>query len=120
MHPMTHVSIAERAGRAFGRASHAAERAEARVVDGLMRCGFSRVIAKAALWIAKLVFIGVLLYVAFWLAFLAAFAMAAAWVARNADWEEDKQPEWRNGLLGFGLYHPDGSRIDPHDPDDEV
>jgi hypothetical protein len=62
---------------------------------------------------------GVLLYAAFWLALMIVAAAVAARAARDMEHDE-AQPEWRDGMLGFGLYHPDGSRIDPHDPDEEV
>ncbi len=71
------------------------------------------------LWTAKLAVLGLLLYVAFWLAMLLVFAVVAAWVARNLGPDETPEPEWRNGPAGFGLYTYDGYRIDPHVSDDD-
>ncbi len=72
------------------------------------------------LWIVELAVLGVLLYFAFWLALLLVFAVIAAGVMGNAELDDEPQAEWRTGPLGFGLYHLDGSRIDPHDPDAEA
>jgi hypothetical protein len=70
-------------------------------------------------WAIRLTLLGFVLYGAFWGALVLGIAFAWVWMARNADFDEP-QPEWRIGMLGFGLYHPDGSRIDPHDPDEEL
>jgi len=73
-------------------------------------------VAATLVWVVKLAVLGVLLYVAFWIALLLIFAIAGAWAARNTEWEEP-EPEWRNGHAGFGLYTQDEyHRIDPHDP----
>ncbi|MBV6791642.1 DUF3742 family protein [Xanthomonas euvesicatoria] len=115
------TTFAERAGRAFGRMWRGFARRERQTVGWLVVRGMPAGVATALLWAVKLSVFGVLLYAAFWLALLLAFALAATWVARNGGLEEKEQkPEWRDGLLGFGLYHPDGSRIDPHDPDEEM
>jgi hypothetical protein len=55
-------------------------------------------------WIVKLVVFGVLLYSAFWLALLLAFALITAWLVRDADPDEEKQPELRDGHSSVGLY----------------
>jgi len=115
----THISISERFGRWLGRGWCGYVRSERRVSGWLVAKGVPVAVAVAVGWAVKLAVLGVLLYAAFWIALLLVFAVAAAWVARNTDWDEP-QPELRTGLLGFGLYHPDGSRIDPHDPNEEV
>lgn len=77
--------------------------------------------ATAVLWIVKLAVLGVLLYSAFWLALLLAFAGIAAWMVRNVDADEssdDDEPQWRNGLDGYGLYRGE-VRIDGGSADDE-
>ncbi|MFW7348355.1 MAG: DUF3742 family protein [Pigmentiphaga sp.] len=119
MNTTARISTAERLGRAFGRGWRAYARGERRASNWLVSKGVRQAGAGVLLWVVKLVALGVLFYVAFWLTFLLVLALAAGWLARNTDWEEP-QPEWRTGPLGFGLYHPDGSRIDPHDPDAEA
>ena len=57
----------------------------------------------------------------FWLALLLAFAVIAAWMVRNVDADEssdDDEPQWRNGLDGYGLYRGE-VRIDGGSADDE-
>ncbi|MCO8318113.1 DUF3742 family protein [Burkholderia multivorans] len=51
-----------------------------------------------------------LFYVVSWMALLAVFAIAAAWVARNSDLGagEQVQTEWCYGPAGYGLYTADG------------
>jgi len=119
MNPKPRIRTAERFGRWLGRGWRGYLHRERRVLEWLTAKGAPAWIANVLMWAVKLAVLGVLLYVAFWVALLFAFAVTAAWVARNADWDEP-QPELRTGLLGFGLYHPDGSRIDPHDPNEEV
>ncbi|WP_186207331.1 DUF3742 family protein [Burkholderia gladioli] len=119
MSSMAQHSIAERAGRVAGRAWRVFARWEQQLARVLTAQGLSPRVARLALWVVKLVVLGALLYVAFWLALLLVFAIVGAWTARNTDWNENTQPEWRNGIAGYGLYSSDGYRIDPHDPEDE-
>lgn len=57
-------------------------------------------VAWTLLWFARLAVLGVLLYVAFWLALLLLFAVAVAWSAgQGADTEEDKWPSTRHDDL---------------------
>lgn len=51
---------------------------------------------------------------------MARIPVLAALTARNADWggEEEKQPEWRDGYDGYGLYDKSGWRIDLGDSDE--
>ena len=54
-------------------------------------------------------------------ALLLTFAAIAAWMVRNADADEssdDDEPQWRNGLDGYGLYRGE-VRIDGGSADDE-
>lgn len=96
-------------------------RLDRRAQGWLLAQGWAPGIAKAALLAVKLAAIGVLLYTAFWLALLLAFALVGAWVVRNDDgsYDEEHKPEWRYGPAGYGLYTHDDYRIDPHDPEDE-
>lgn len=73
------------------------------------------------LWAAKLIVLAALFYFFFWVALIIAIALAVAGLAQRADFSEDEdKPEWRDGVFGFGLYHRDGTRIDPHDPDNAI
>ena len=115
------TTFAERLGRTLGRAWRGCARLDRRAQGWLLTQGWAPGIAKAALLAVKLAAIGVLLYTAFWLALLLAFALVGAWVLRNDDgsYDEEHKPEWRYGPAGYGLYTHDDYRIDPHDPEDE-
>ncbi|MEL7551418.1 DUF3742 family protein [Pseudomonas protegens] len=119
MNTTTRISTAERLGRSLGRGWRAYVRGERRVSNWLISKGVPMAGAILLLWVVKLAALGVLFFVAFWMALLVVLTLAVAWSARDTEWDE-LQPEWRTGPLGFGLYHPDGSRIDPHDPDTEA
>jgi hypothetical protein len=115
------TTFAERLGRTLGRVWRSCARLDRRAQGWLLARGWAPGIAKAALLAVKLAAIGVLLYTAFWLALLLAFALVGAWVVRNDDgsYDEEHKPEWRYGPAGYGLYTHDDYRIDPHDPEDE-
>ena len=115
------TTFAERLGRTLGRAWRGCAHLDRRAQGWLLAQGWAPGIAKAALLAVKLAAIGVLLYTAFWLALLLAFALVGAWVVRNDDgsYDEEHKPEWRYGPAGYGLYTHDDYRIDPHDPEDE-
>ena len=115
------TTFAERLGRTLGRTWRSWARLDRRAQGWLLVRGWAPGIAKAALLAVKLAAIGVLLYTAFWLALLLAFALVGAWVVRNDDgsYDEEHKPEWRYGPAGYGLYTHDDYRIDPHDPEDE-
>lgn len=115
------TTFAERLGRTLGRAWRGCARLDRRAQGWLLARGWAPGIGKAALLAVKLAAIGVLLYTAFWLALLLAFALVGAWVVRNDDgsYDEEHKPEWRYGPAGYGLYTHDDYRIDPHDPEDE-
>jgi len=112
------MGTAERFGRWLGRLWRSYVCREKQVAGWLVVRGMPAGGATILLWIVKLVVLGVLLYVVFWLALLLLFAIAVACAARNAEWETPK-PEWKNGLSGYGLYTHDGYRIDPHVSDDD-
>ncbi|QVX40731.1 DUF3742 family protein (plasmid) [Ralstonia solanacearum] len=121
MKPNAQTTFWERAGRTSGRLWQDYARLDRRATNWLIAQGWARGVAKAVLWVAKLTVVGVLLYLLFWLTLLLLFAVAAAWVVRNDDgsYDEEHQPEWRNGPAGYGLYSYDGFRLDSHDPEDE-
>jgi fatty acid desaturase len=118
MNTTTRISTAERLGRSLGRGWRASARGERRVSNWLVSKGLPVVWAAALLWVVKLAVLGALLYVAFWLALLLVFGMAAAWVARNTPPEDDEEKlEWRVGHSGFGLYDKNEWRRDMGDWD---
>ena len=109
-----------RLGRGVGRAWRGYLRREQRVAGWLVTRGVPAGAATAVLWIVKLAVLGALLYSAFWLALLLAFAVTAAWLVQQDDPDqEEPQPEWREGPNGFGLYDKSDWRIDPHVIDDD-
>lgn len=113
-----HPRTAERAGRWLGRAWRGFVRKEARAVQWLADKGLPAGAVRLLFWLVKLTMVVVLLYSAFWLALLLVFALLAAWLARNADLDEEKQPELRDGHSGVGVYDKDDWRIDMGDPND--
>ncbi|MFW7348367.1 MAG: DUF3742 family protein [Pigmentiphaga sp.] len=121
MNTTSRTSTAERVGRAFGRGWRAYARGERRASNWLVSKGVPQAGAGVLLWVVKLVALGVLFYVAFWLAALLLLGVAAAWLASNSAGNDDRwtqKDELRNGEAGFGLYSSSGQRIDPHDPND--
>jgi len=90
-------------------------RQEARVVQWLGGKGLPAGVTQLLLGIVKIAVFGALLYAVFWLALLLLFAIAAAWMARNTDWDDEQETEWRTGPSGFGQYRGD-IRIDIGDP----
>lgn len=93
MNKTTRSSTAERFGRRLGRAWRAYLSRERRVVAWLVSVGAPSAAATALVWAVKLAVLGVLLYVAFWLALMLLFAVAAAWAAgRDGATEEDEWP----------------------------
>ncbi|AFM32530.1 MULTISPECIES: DUF3742 family protein [Pseudomonadaceae] len=107
-----------RLGRGAGRAWRGYQRREQRVAGRLVTRGVPAGAATAVLWIVKLAVLGMLLYTVSWLVLLLAFAVVATWFARNADADDEKQPELRDGHSGVGLYDKDDWRIDMGDPDE--
>ena len=107
-----------RLGRGAGRAWRGYLRHERSVVGWLVARGVPAGAATAVLWIVKLAVLGMLLYTVSWFVLLLAFAVVAAWLARNADEDDEKQPELRDGHSGVGLYDKDDWRIDMGDPDE--
>ncbi|MFC4252937.1 DUF3742 family protein [Sinimarinibacterium flocculans] len=112
-------SWVHRLGRGAGRTWGGYLRREQRAAGWLVGRGVPTSAARALLWIAKLVVLGVLLYAAFWLALLLLLAMVLVWAVDNAVPEDDdEKAEWRMGLSGYGLYRGE-TRIDLGDPDDD-
>jgi hypothetical protein len=77
------------------------------------------IVARVVLWTVGFVTAALLVIMAFWFALLVgALLIAAAVLSRVSRSGGQSKPEWRQGLLGFGVYDEKGFRIDPHDPDD--
>ncbi|HBN9632364.1 TPA: DUF3742 family protein [Pseudomonas aeruginosa] len=95
MNTKARISNAERFGRRIGGMWRGFVRRERQVAGWLVAHGLSAGAATALLWGVKLAVLGVLLYVAFWLALLFGFATAAAWMARESD--QDESEEWAVG-----------------------
>tara|TARA_R110001583_G_scaffold195118_1_gene369398 strand:- start:140282 stop:140641 length:360 start_codon:yes stop_codon:yes gene_type:complete len=112
------TAFAERLGRTLGRAWRGCVRLDRRAQGGLLARGWAPGAAKTVLLFVKLAAIGILLYIAFWLALVVLFVFAAAWTARNAELDEEQETEWKTGAAGFGLYRGD-IRIDIGDPNED-
>ncbi|WP_308142783.1 DUF3742 family protein [Burkholderia pseudomallei] len=110
MRTTAHPTVAERVGRGLGRAWLAIRRQEARIAQHFVHQGLSRGVATIILWGVKLLVLGVLLYVAFWLTLVAIAVLAAVWLAQHVD-HDSAQGEWRNGQEGYG-YYENGERTD--------
>lgn len=92
MKPSAQTSSAERLGQASGRIWRGYRRQERKVSSWLVEHGVSAGGVAALLWMVKLVLLGVLLYVAFWLALLLVFAIIAAWALQRG--APDEEFEW--------------------------
>lgn len=114
------ASISERLGHWFGRVWRSFMRREAKLLSGLRQVGVPGFAAKTLLWSVKLILLVVLLYFAFWLTILLLVPVIALRVVVNVDPDSfEEEPEWRDGLSGYGQYDSSGVRVDPHDPDDQ-
>ena len=120
MKTFTRTTVVEGVGRTLDHAWAEYKREEGKVLRRIVEKGLPAGYANMVLWTVKLLVLGALLYVAFWTVLLPVLTVVAIWSVHHVDWnEEDQPPEWRDGLLGFGLYDKDGFRTDPHDPDEQ-
>lgn len=127
MKPSAPTSFAARLGQVLGQMWQAYMRQEWKVSGWLVAQGLPVGVAKVVLLVIKLVVLGALLYVAFWLALLLVFAVAAAWMIRDSDhdeseeWAVGEQAEHKNNP-GYHpvLYNdaPDSRYADPRYDDD--
>jgi hypothetical protein len=124
MKAMSHTTIAERTGRWLGRMWRNCVRQEARAIQWLTSKGLPAGVGPVLFWIIKLTVFGLLLYAAFWLALVLAFVVVAAWLARNADLENDhSELEWpfmteeelRNSMFYDPVAHNDTTHPDYKD-----
>ncbi|GKT02080.1 DUF3742 family protein [Acidovorax sp. SUPP3434] len=107
-----------RLGRGVSHAWRSYARKEHGAAIWLVEHGIPAGGTRAVVWMLRLLTVGGIAYLSFWLALLLGCLVAVAWSAGSSD-DEQKAPELRDGIFGFGLYHRDGSRIDPYDPDDD-
>jgi hypothetical protein len=110
-------STSERAGGAFARAVTRVRRVEMSFEAALVAAGVSVTLAHVAVWILRAV---VVVAAFFWLPFAAVLvgAVALLCIFGAVELPPYEAPEWRQGYQGFGLYEKDGTRIDPHNPND--
>lgn len=109
MNATTRISKAERFGHWLGCRWRGYMRGEQRVAGRLVSHGVSKPVARALLWVAKLAVLAMLLYVAFWFAVLAIFAVGAAWMAsqgRSEDAFELQYPTTLEELRDSPGYDP--------------
>ena len=70
----------------------------------------------ASIWIVRIAFLAVILYFSLIVGLLVAALLIVARIFSRAYLSVDEEPaQWRNGMLGFGMYTQEGSRIDPHE-----
>lgn len=92
MSTTTRTSTAERFGRALGRGWRVYARGERRASNWLASKGVPVAGAVALLWAAKLVVLGLLFYVVFWLAVVLLCVLAAGWTAAANTPDDDEWP----------------------------
>lgn len=92
MNTTTRMSTAERLGRGLGRGWRAYARGERRVSNWLVSKGLPVVGTALLLWVVKLAALGVLFYVAFWLAVVVLSVAVAGWAAAANTSNEDEWP----------------------------
>lgn len=83
------TTFAEGLGRTLGRSWRGCARLDRRAQGWLRAQGLAPGAARAVSLVVKLAALAVLLYSAFWLALLLAFALAGAWLIRNDDGSYD-------------------------------
>ena len=117
MNTTARISTAERLGRTLGRGWRAYVRGERRASNWLVSKGVPQAGASVFVWAIKLVVLGLLFYVAFWMTLLLVGLLLVSHGFRGSS-DDFSQPrdELRHGEAGFGLYSSDGYRLDPHDP----
>ncbi|MFN3985897.1 MAG: DUF3742 family protein [Rhodocyclaceae bacterium] len=117
MNTKARLGNAERLGRWLGGLWRGFMRRERGVVGWLVASGMPAGGTTALLWIVKLSVLGLLLYVAFWLAMLLVIAVATAWLASRSDDDdleqslgaEDEEQDHRKSVF----YHPLSYSDDP-------
>jgi len=90
MNTTTRIRTAERFGRWLGRGWRDYVRGERRVSAALVAKGVPIAVATVLVWMVKLAVLGLLLYMAFWLALLVLFMVGVGWAAAANTPEEEK------------------------------
>jgi hypothetical protein len=90
MNSFSRSTTAERVGWWLGRAWQGLLRQETRAIQWTISQGVSPSLARPLRWVVKFAIVGLLLYVAFWLALVLVFALVVAALANNRE-----QPVWR-------------------------
>ena len=117
MNTTARISTAERLGRTLGRGWRAYVRGERRASNWLVSKRVPQAGASVFVWAIKLVVLGLLFYVAFWMTLLlVGLLLVCHGFRRSSDDFSQPRDELRHGEAGFGLYSSDGYRLDPHDP----
>jgi hypothetical protein len=115
MRAYSQSSSAEQAGRWLGYACKRVLQSEPRVTAWLVKQGIPFGVSKSTVWIIKLAILAAVIYLSLVVALFLVALVVFAHLMSNADLStEQDQPEWRNGVSGFGLYTRDEYRIDPH------
>jgi len=83
MNTTTRITTAERFGRWLGRGWRGYVRGERRVSAALVAKGVPIAVTAVLLWVVKLTVLGMLLYVAFWIAVLLISLVVGMWVANQ-------------------------------------
>jgi hypothetical protein len=119
MRANAHNRYAQRAGRWLGHICRHLLRCEKQLAAWLVNVGVTVGASKFLIWLVRFAVVAAIMSLSLVFALFLAVLVLAARVLANADPSIDRdQPEWRDGLLGFGLYDRKGFRIDPHDSGD--
>jgi hypothetical protein len=109
----------EHAGARLGRVWRALRTREKQLIRWLVVRGCPAAVAYSLIWIIRFAIFGLMLYTSVIVALIVLAALIIGnLVSRASLSNRYEEPEWRYGLLGFGLYERDGTRVDPHDPND--
>jgi hypothetical protein len=113
-----YYNSAEHIGRLFGRWCRGLLRSQARCHRALVQAGLPPPAANVLIAVLWLLVAAVVFHYALWLAIVPVFliGLLVAGVA-NLPNSVEREPEWRDGYSGHGLYDADGFRVDPYDPD---
>lgn len=109
-----------RLGERLGRVCRGYLSLERRMLNRSNEMGVPSWLAQPLCWIFKLCLIGIFLYLTFWIAVIVILVALITWrLLRGGYGQLENRPEWRDGLLGYGLYDETGARVDPYDPDEQ-
>ena len=115
-----HNGYAQRAAHWVGHVWQKLLRGEKQLAARLVQNGVPVGVSRFAIWVIRFAALAAILSVSFVFVLLIATLALIARALANADPSIDRdQPEWRNGVSGFGLYNQEGYRIDPHNFDNE-